>query len=70
MRQWTKEDVKTIISLWPTETVKAIGLKLGCSEGSVREIVKELKKKGFSMPEKQSQAYRMNAIEEAIAELK
>ena len=49
---WTKEDIKTLATLWETASKEEIAEKLNITSGQVGSMAQRFKKVGFALPRK------------------
>lgn len=72
LKRWTKEEIKTLIQMWPDHTIEEISKEIGRSPTGIQSIVYSLKKMGLALPSKRvPTAPRLKEIiKEALEELK
>jgi len=67
IKQWTIQDIKTVLKLWKSKTSKEICDELGVREPQLYYIAKEIRKKNPKiLPKKHKTGYLQNLIEEAL----
>ena len=65
---WTKEDIKTVVSLWETTTKGDLANKLGINESQLNTMVMRMRKAGLKLPHKrkngQAEAFLLATLKE------
>lgn len=67
--QWTKEDIKVVMTQWESNTTEEISEQLGVSKGQISYVAKELRLAGHHLPKKRRNGYMRNLIAECISDL-
>lgn len=67
--QWTKDNLRKLLSLWETKTPDEIAIKLGTDRKKINYMAYELRKAGFNIPTKRTNGQLKKMILELKDEL-
>ena len=68
--QWTKDEIKALVSLWDTKTTLEIAAELNLKNNQVTYMAKRVRDSGYALPKHRRNGYMASLVKEAIAELK
>jgi biotin operon repressor len=68
-KQLTKEDIREIITLWDSITVKQLAEKIGVSEFTIYSVAKTLRTHGVHIPSKRRKNILQGLVKEVISEM-
>lgn len=69
-KMWTKEEFKTVMTLWSSKSTQEIADELGRKTHGISSIAQLLRKAGLDLPKKHRNGYLNNLIEEFKVDLK
>lgn len=67
--EWTKDEIKKVISLWTSKSLKEIGTDVGVNAQQVAYIAGQIRKSGFNLQKKTIKGNLRSLIGEAIKEI-
>ena len=63
---WTKNEIKTVMTLWETATTQQIAEKLKRKPSQVSAIAVKIRKMGFDLPRKRINGYLDTLLREVL----
>lgn len=66
--KWTKDNIRQIINMWPTNTAAQIAAEIGTKVGNVSNMVSLLRKSGVTMVGRGDKGRAKSIINELISE--
>lgn len=67
---WTKEEIKTLISLWETMTLEEVARELKVHPTQAQYMAALIRKEGYALPKKRVIGRARGLVKEVIRELK
>lgn len=67
---WTKDEIKTVASLWETSNFEDLCNKLDVKDFQLNYIVGHMRRAGFKLTKKHKKGYLQNLIQEVLLEVK
>lgn len=67
---WTKQEIKTLYTIWDANSIEDIAEALGIEVGQVKYMVQQMRKQGFPLQKKRNLGKTMLMLKELKAELK